>query len=103
MFTKDILLDQDKFKTAADQFEILSKDMSDLRSDIDRLLDELATGFDTPAGRKFISSCKSNLLQPMDDQADVILHVSENLRQVRMKYESVFTEFTELNNAIKSI
>lgn len=102
MFAKDILLDDEKFKKASEQFAALADDMSKLRQDIDNLLKELESGFDTPAGRKFIKSCKSGLLQPMDDQAAVIKHVSDNLVQARAKYESVFIEFEALNNAIKN-
>lgn len=102
-FTKDILLDQDQFQSAANRFEQLSEDMTSLRQDIDKLLEELEKGFDTPAGRKFISSCKTSLLQPMDDMTAVIQHVSDNLSQARLKYESVFTEFQFVNNAINSI
>jgi hypothetical protein len=100
VLSKNILLDSDIFKSAADQFAALSDEMSALRKDIASLLDELEKGFDTPAGRKFIKSCRNGLLQPMDDQAVVIKHVSDNLSMARSKYETVFTEFQALNNII---
>lgn len=99
--SKNILLDSDKFKSAADQLAALSDEMSKLRQSISLLVDELEKGFSTPAGRKFIKSCRDGLLQPMDDQAVVIKHVSDNLNMARSKYESVFTEFQTLNNMIK--
>lgn len=99
--TKDILLDSEEFKVASDQLSVLADDMSKLRQDIEKLLEELRTGFDTPAGHKFMDLCKKGLLQPMEDQALIIKHVSDNLNQARTKYESVFTEFQTLNNTIK--
>ncbi len=101
MFTKDILLDEDRFQTASDQLSGLSTDIKNLRKDINSLLGELEKGFDTPAGKKFINTCKDGLLRPMDDQAAVVKHVSDNLTMARNKYESVFTEYMQLNNLIK--
>mgnify|MGYP003319892664 CR=1 FL=1 len=102
IFSQDILLDSEKFSKASKQFSELSSDMKALKKDISTLIDELAQGFDTPAGHKFVNSCKNGLLQPMEDQAAIIQHVSENLRMAETSYESVFTEFKELNSLIKS-
>lgn len=100
-FTKDILLDEEKFSTASQQLATLATDIKQLKKDISDLLSELERGFDTPAGKKFISSCKNGLLKPMDDQAAVVKHVSDNLTMARNKYESVFAEYMQLNNSIK--
>lgn len=99
-FTQNILLDDEKFESAVNQFSALSEDMKKLRNDISKLLKELENGFDTPAGRKFVRSCRKGLLKPMDDQAAVIKHVSDNLNMARNRYESVFTEYRALNNMI---
>lgn len=102
LFAKDILLDDDAFQTASGQLKKLSQDLEDLRKDIDSRLTELAAGFATPAGRKFIHSCRGNLLQPMTDLAAVITHVSDNLVQAKDAYQPVFDEFAEMNNAINN-
>ena len=102
LFAKDILLDDDAFQTASGGLKDLSQDLEALRRDIEGLLTDLATGFGTPAGRKFIRSCKGNLLQPMTDLAAVILHVSDNLGQAKNMYQSIFDEFADLNNSINS-
>lgn len=98
---KKIVLNSEKFENAAEQFAVLSDEMSKFRRDISLLLEELEKGFDTPAGHRFINTCRKSLLQPIDDQAGVIRHVSDNLKTARSKYESVFTEFEALNNIIK--
>lgn len=100
LFSQDVLLDQDHFQKASAELTALSGEMDTLRQDIDGLLKELEMGFATPAGRKFILSCKENLLQPMKDQADVIQHVADNLTQAQGKYEAVFEEFEALNRSI---
>lgn len=102
LLAKDILLDEAAFQTASGKLKVLSENLETLRRDIEDMLTELATGFATPAGRKFIRSCKGNLLQPMTDLSAVILHVSDNLDQARNMYQSVFDEFADLNNMINS-
>ena len=103
LFTKTIVLDQDKFQKASDDFAELSRQMEQLQQDISSLLAELNRGFDTPAGRRFMDSCQKNLLDQLKNQADVIKHVSDNLKTARSEYESVFTEFGALNRTINSI
>lgn len=99
-FDQNIILDEDAFTRASGQFDELAKDMNTLTVEINNLLDELATGFDTPAGHKFIKSCRDKLIEPMRDQSLVIKHVSENLTQARAQYESVFTEYETLNSML---
>ena len=103
LFAKDITLYQEAFKQAAENFSTLSSQMAQLEADIAKLLGDLASGFDTPAGRKFMQSCEDNLLKQLRDQADVIQHVSNNLSTARTQYETVFTEFKALNRSIKAI
>lgn len=103
LFTKTIVLDQGKFQKAANDFADLSRQMEQLQKDISTLLAELATGFDTPAGKRFMDSCQKNLLDQFKNQADIIKHVSDNLKTARTEYESVFTEFGALNRTIDSV
>lgn len=100
LFSKDILLDDDAFEKAAKDFIQLSKDMNSLKKDINRLLTELKQGFDTPAGKKFMESCESGLLKALEDQANVIEHVSNNLQGAKQSYQSVFAEYEKLNRMI---
>ncbi len=99
MLVKDIYLDEDAFQAAVDEYAKLTEDMKNLRQRISGLLDGLREGFDTPAGKAFFESCGSNLLQPLDDQLRVLQHVSDNLRNSKQKYQSVFDEYKLLKNA----
>ena len=68
----DIVLDEAAFDRVAADFIELSGKVQALRADIEALLQTLQSGFDTPAGRLFVSSCKNNLLDPLDQQKLVI-------------------------------
>lgn len=103
MLVKDMYLDETAFQTAADDYAQLIEDMQNLRQKISGLLDGLREGFDTPAGRAFFESCGSNLLQPLDDQLRVLQHVSDNLRNAKQKYKSVFDEYKSLKNAFDKV
>lgn len=100
--SKDIVLDEAAFDKAINDFAELAGKLQSLRTDVEDLLGVLKGGFDTPAGRKFISSCESNLLEPLDRQKLVIEHISSTLTDVKGSYSTVFAEYANLNAAIKS-
>ncbi len=102
LFGTDIVLDEDKFKKASDDFAALSVRLQTLSDDIEDMLSTLQTGFNTPAGRKFVSACRKNLRQPISDQKKVLEHISTTLLEVREMYSSVFKEYDNLNTAIKA-
>lgn len=103
MFGQDIVLDEEAFEKAAEDFENLSNKLKNLRADIESMLDDIKAGFDTPAGVKFINSCEKNLLEPLDNQKLVIDHIKETLRISKQQYESVFSEYSALQNTINSV
>lgn len=102
VFRYDIVLDQEAFNKAISDFSALSTRLENLRADVEDILETLETGFDTPAGRKFIKSCKSNLVNPLNDQKLVIDHIYESLTESQKAYESVFSEYQDLNSTITS-
>jgi len=101
-FGKTVVLDSVRFEEASRKLEALSEEMASLKERIQTLLDELKAGFATPAGDKFFAACGSNLIQPLDDQARVIAHISQNLSTAREMYQSVFKEHQTLENLIKN-
>ena len=100
--TNDIILDEAAFDKAIADFADLAVQLQSLREDVESLLGTLKSGFDTPAGRKFINSCESNLLEPLDRQKLVIDHISSTLTEVKGSYSTVFTEYANLNSEIQS-
>lgn len=102
MFDKDILLNDEAFNNAASQLQTLAQNMSTLKSDIETLLSELESGWKTPAGEKFFAACGNTLIQPLNDQVNVINHVSSNLKTAKNSYQTVFDDYRQLNEAIKN-
>ena len=101
-FQEDIVIDQDAFNKASTDLQALSTRLNNFKSDVEDMLLELQKGFDTPAGRKFIESCRMNLGAPIADQMLVLQHISDTLNQVIVEYNKVFTSYDEMNNAIKA-
>lgn len=103
MANPNLVIDDEAFSKASEDFEALCARIDKLSSEINTMMSGLETGFNTTAGRKFVNSCKNNLIQPINDQKAVIHHISETLGQVKTKYEPVFTEYEALNTAIKNV
>ena len=99
---RDIVLDEEAFNKAVSDFSDLAGRLQKLRESVEEMLNIVKTGFDTPAGAKFINSCEGNLLRPLDDQKLVIEHISETLQTAKSKYASVFDAYRDLNTAIAS-
>ncbi len=99
---EDIILDEEAFQAASDDFAALSGRLQRLDEEIEDMLVTLQSGFDTPAGRKFVEGCRKNLRQPMNDQKAVIEHISQTLAEVQRMYTKVFGEYEEMNAAIRA-
>ena len=102
-FPKDIVLDDNAFSTAANEFADLSSKLQALRNEVEEMINTLKVGFDTPAGRQFISSCEANLYEPLDAQKLVLDHISETLRNSMEAYESVFREYDSLQSYVQNL
>lgn len=102
-FVNDVIIDEDAFNSAVREFSNLSFKLHTLRIAIENMLDDLKDGFDTPAGKKFISAYKDILIAPLEDQKRVIEHVSENLKYAKESYSSIFEEYSKLNDTIKNV
>lgn len=100
MFTQNIVIDEEAFQTASVRMDRLISDIISLRSDIEDMLEDLATGFDSEAGRKFLAAVRGHLLTPLEQQQQTIEFTAGVLRQVISTYEPSFTKFQALNNSI---
>lgn len=100
LFTEDIILDEEAFNKASNDFDALAGKLEKLRTDIQDMLTELHKGFDTPAGTKLINSCEKHLFKPLDDQKIVLEHISSTLLESKRQYDSVFQKYEELQTAI---
>ena len=100
-FGMDIVIDEEAFQTAVNDMKNLEQKLQNLRNETEDMINTLKKGWDTPAGRKFVQSCESNLYKPLDDQKLVLQHISETLAESKQAYSSVFTEYETLQNTIK--
>ena len=100
VFSQDIVLDEEAFDKAIEDFASLSEQLKQLRTEIEDALNGLKNGFNTPAGVKFINSCEKNLYEPLDAQK--LDHISSTLAESKQAYSSVFAEYEDLKNAINS-
>lgn len=103
IFWQDIVLDEEAFDRAIEDFAALSEQLKQLRTDIEEMLNGLKEGFNTPAGVKFINSCEKNLYEPLDAQKLVLDHISSTLSESKQAYSSVFSEYESLKNTINNV
>jgi DNA repair ATPase RecN len=100
--TKDIVLVEEAFEKASQNLDELAREVRSLHDDILKALGELQTGFDTPAGRKFIESSKNGLLEQLKKQETAVSNYSSKLSAARQKYATVFSDYNELNKTLSS-
>lgn len=100
MFDQDIIIDQEKFNTAIEDYAALSVRLQKLTTTVNNMLSELESGFNTPAGATFLNACSAHLLTPLEQQQEILKHISDTLMEVRTVYQPVFTKYQELTDAI---
>lgn len=103
LFASDIVIDDEAFRTAVSDFEELIQKIDLLKDQITDMLNTLHTGMDTPAGRKFMSSCEGCLLTPIEQQKIVISHIAEALSISVEKYSDVFEGYERLQTTLNKI
>ena len=95
-----IIIDEEELNRAANSFRELTQEVNALHKDIESMLNDLKTGFDTPAGRKFYKSCADGLLTPITEQVIVIEHIADNLIAAKNIYAPVFEEYRGIVNKL---
>lgn len=98
---KDIFLSDENLNKAGKTLDEISADAAAMKEEIDALLQQLSAGFDTPAGRKLVSSTEELLLGPMNDMALLLSHIAQTLRSAKNAYAPVFDEYRRLNSRIR--
>lgn len=103
LFASDIVLDEEAFRTAVNDINALIQKIDALKNQINEMLAALQKGMDTPAGRKFMKSCNSCLLEPIEQQKTVISHIAEDLDMSVAMYSNLFIGYEKLQTALNQI
>lgn len=96
----DLVVDEEKFNSAAQQMENLKKRTNDLRDKLSAMYDDLSTAMNTPAGKEVQLEAKNVLLKPVENMSLVVGHISDTLNLIigNGYYKDVFTGFEELSH-----
>ena len=96
----DLVVDEEKFNTAAADMKALRKRTNDLKAKLDGMYESLAGAMDTPAGKEVQLEAKNVLLKPVENMALVVGHISDTLDLIIGSgyYKDVFTGFEELSH-----
>ena len=100
--TKDIKIDEEKFNTAASDMKALKTRTDNLKKKLSNMYDDLSKAINTEAGAELKLEAKSVLLEPVEDMAKVVGHISDTLNTIigNGYYKDVFTGFEDLKNII---
>ena len=97
---EDLVVDEEKFNTAAADMRALKTRTNDLKTKLEGMYDSLAGAMDTPAGKQAQLEAKNVLLKPVENMSLVVGHISETLDLIIGSgyYKDVFTGFEELSH-----
>ncbi len=95
---KNIVIDDEVFSRNAEQLQELINDVKTLVTNVNDMLLQLSIGYNTPAGRKLLNSCKMHIIVPLVEQELVISQVMKNLEIAKNGYQSVFEEYKQLSD-----
>ncbi|MBQ9542771.1 MAG: hypothetical protein IJJ76_06115 [Ruminococcus sp.] len=97
---EDLVVDEEKFNSAAQQMEALKKRTNDLKTKLDKMYEDLASAMDTAAGKEVQLEAKKVLLKPVENMSLVVGHISDTLNLIIGSgyYKDVFTGFEELSH-----
>lgn len=98
--SKDLVVDEEKFNTAASDMLTLKNRTIDLKNKLSTMYDNLAGAMNTEAGKELKLEAKNMLLKPVEDMSLVVGHISDTLNLVISTgyYKDVFTGFEELSH-----
>lgn len=78
----DLVVNEEKFNSAAQQMEDLKKRTNDLKEKLSVMYDDLTAAMDTPAGKEIQLEAKNVLLKPVENMSLVVGHISDTLNLI---------------------
>ncbi len=100
---RDIVLDEDAFKTASADMKALEKRTEELKDKLHQMYHDLTTALNTPAGEQLEFTSEKVIVKPIENLLLVIKHISETLDEIigTGYYKDVFIKYEQLNQNIK--
>jgi uncharacterized protein YukE len=92
-------IDDTALETAGAKLSEKAEEMRELKKNIDSLFLLLRTDWDTDAGSAYFDRLDNQLFKHLDNHANVIEHISENLKIASGKYDAVFRAAENAANA----
>ena len=98
--SKDVTLDEDKFRTAASEMEKLQTRTNNLRTELKDLYKGLSEALQSESGDELELAADDVLLEPIDNLALVIKQMSDTLNTIigNGYYNDIFRGFDDLKN-----
>jgi WXG100 family type VII secretion target len=85
-----LTIDDTALETAGNTLSEKAEEMRELKRSIESCFELLRTDWDTDAGRAYFERLDNQLFKHLDNHANVIEHISENLKIASDKYDAVF-------------
>lgn len=99
---EDLVIDEEKFNSAAQKMEELKRRTNDLKDKLDTMYENLVSAMNTPSGKEAQLEAKKVLLKPVENMSLVVGHISDTLNLIIGSgyYKDVFTGFEELSHLL---
>jgi len=85
-------IDSDALKKAKNDYMEYASQMKELKSKLEKAVDNLKTGWNTEAGKEFFKKYEDDWLNNLEDYIKVIEHMSDNMSIADNIYLTVFEE-----------
>lgn len=100
LFERDIQISEEALESACQSLQTAAQECNALALDIRKALENLQSGWCTPAGQRFAASAQGCTAY-LQDSAAALHSISLNLHSAKTAYEPVFEKYKSLDRTIR--
>lgn len=100
LFERDIQISEEALESAYQSLQTAAQECNALALDIRNALENLQSGWRTPAGQRFAASAQGCIAY-LQDSAAALSYIGRNLHSAKSAYESVFEEYKAFDRTIR--
>lgn len=100
LFDRDIQVSEEALESACQMLQTAAQDCNALSLAICDALENLQSGWRTPAGQRFSASAQGCTVY-LQDSAAALNYISQNLHSAKTAYEPVFEKYKALDRTIR--